>query len=237
MSATAATPSTWTPKLGVFDLETTGIDPTTARVVTAFVGVVNADGTLESGREWIVDPGIEIPAAAAQVHGVTTERAQREGRAPGEAIAEIQDALTALLSAGTGVVAFNAAYDFSVLHADAIRNGIAPLVAPSPVVDPLVLDKQVDRFRKGKRTLGVMSAHYGVVLDGWHDASADAVAAGRIAFALADRYPEVRIDLGELHARTETWAAAQEASFGDYMQRQGRPFTPRPGWPVKDAVR
>lgn len=226
----------WTHRLGVFDLETTGVDPTGARIVTAFVGVVNAQGELEQGREWIVNPGIEIPAAAAAVHGISTERARAEGQEPAHAVREIHDTLREIMLT-TGVVAFNAAYDFSVLHAEARRHGLEPLADPAPVIDPLVLDKQVDRYRRGKRTLGATVLHYGITLDGWHDASADAVAAGRLAFAMAERYPELRISLADLHGRTAIWSAEQDASFAEFMQRQGRPFAAQPGWPVRDAVR
>lgn len=63
------------PALAVFDLETTGVDVTSARIVTAFVGVLSVDGTLISSRSWLADPGVEIPAGAAAIHGITTERA------------------------------------------------------------------------------------------------------------------------------------------------------------------
>ena len=64
--------------------------------------------------------------------------------------------------------------------------GIAPFSAPrAPVIDPLVIDKAVDRYRKGKRTLEAAAAFYGVPLDDAHDAGADAIAAGRVAQAIA----------------------------------------------------
>jgi DNA polymerase-3 subunit epsilon len=44
-----------------------------------------------------------------------------------------------------------------------------------------------ERYRKGKRTLEVVAAHYAVTLTGAHDAAADAIAAGRVAQDRADR--------------------------------------------------
>ena len=61
-----------------FDLETTGRDPRTALIVTATLVMVDEHGRAASSAEWLVDPGVPIPAEAAEVHGVTTERAQAE---------------------------------------------------------------------------------------------------------------------------------------------------------------
>ena len=52
----------WASALGVFDLETTGIDAETARIVTAHVGLIDATGD-SSRTDWIADPGVEIPRA------------------------------------------------------------------------------------------------------------------------------------------------------------------------------
>lgn len=57
-----------------FDLETTGTDPREARIVTAAVIEVR-DGQVLGHREWLADPGVEIPADAVAVHGISNERA------------------------------------------------------------------------------------------------------------------------------------------------------------------
>jgi DNA polymerase-3 subunit epsilon len=66
----------WADTLAVFDLETTGIDVDSCRIVTAHVGVIGPRGEVVEQRQWLVDPGIEIPTAATLIHGVTTERAR-----------------------------------------------------------------------------------------------------------------------------------------------------------------
>ena len=88
----------WFHSLGVFDLETTGIDVATSRIVSAHVGLLNADGELVEQRSWLADPGVEIPAGAAAVHGITTERARAEGRPAAEVVGEILAALSDLFS-------------------------------------------------------------------------------------------------------------------------------------------
>jgi DNA polymerase-3 subunit epsilon len=223
----------WADRLAVFDLETTGIDVETSRVVTANISLLDAAGEPVRRRDWLADPGVPIPEQATAVHGITTARAQTDGRPAAEVVAEIVAELRRALDDGYALVVYNAPYDLSLLHRESLRHGVLPLVAPSPVIDPLVLDKQLDRYRKGKRTLEVSSAHYGVSLTDAHDAGADAIAAGRVAQAIASAFPaELDLDPVQLHAAQHAWHDAQCNSFEDYMRRVRDPqFTARRGWP------
>lgn len=227
----------WTRVIGVFDLETTGVDVRADRIVTAHVGVLDADGAVLTAKDWLADPGVAIPAGASAIHGVTTERARREGRPADEVVAEVTEALRALLASGIPVVAYNAPYDFSLLWHEARRHDVEPIRAPSPVIDPLVLDKAYDRWRRGKRTLSVVAAHYAVRLDDAHEASADAVAAGRVAQALARRFaPWLPPTAQDLHVQQIAWARAQAASLTDYFISIGRldPHEHLDGsWPIR----
>jgi DNA polymerase-3 subunit epsilon len=225
----------WSDKLGVFDLETTGIDVETSRIVSAHVGVIGADGAVVEERTWLADPGIEIPAQASAVHGITTQRARAEGRPAREVVAEIVAALEDLVARGLAITIYNAPYDLSLLHHEAVRHGVTPLHEPVPIIDPLVLDRAVDKYRKGKRTLEAAALVYGVDLTDAHDAGADAIAAGRIAQALAGRYgAQLAIDGASLHAMQVGWCAEQSASFQDYMRRTKDPeFTSSGLWPQR----
>ena len=227
--------STWHHELGVFDLETTGVDVETARIVTAHVGLLNRDGQLVRHRDWLLDPGVEIPAGATAVHGITTARARADGMPAAEAVAQIVSALAGLFAAGTPVVAYNAPYDFTLLDREARRNGVAPLRSPGPIVDPLVIDKYVDKYRRGKRTLTVTAGHYGVALTEAHEAGADAVAAGRLAQALARLHADaLAVEAVELHRRQVDWCREQAADFQEYMRRERDPqFTTSGVWPLR----
>ena len=227
----------WLRVIGVFDLETTGVDVTADRIVTAHVGVLDAGGAVIRAHDWLADPGIQIPAGASAIHGITTDRARAEGRPAAEVVREVVDALSGLLDAGIPVVAYNAPYDFSLLKHEAVRHGVTPIENPFPVIDPLVMDKAYDRWRRGKRTLEVVAAHYAVRLDGAHQASADAIAAGRLAQALAGRYaPWLPATAQELHTRQISWARAQAESLTEYFIRIGR-LDPDDGldgsWPIR----
>lgn len=225
-------------RLGVFDLETTGLDVTSSRVVTAYVGLLGPDGEVLESTAWVADPGIPIPPQAAAVHGFSTERAQAEGRSAPDVVGEVVDRLRSLFADGIPVVAYNASYDFSLLHHDARRHGIAPLSNPRPIVDPLIIDKKVDTFRKGKRTLQAACDVYGVDLgDDAHDSRADAVAAGLVFRAIQRRWsstPEMALSPIELHDAQVEWARLQAESFARYLASKGE-TSRRAGdgiWPV-----
>lgn len=209
-----------------FDLETTGTDPDTSRIVTAALVEVQG-GELRRSWDWLVDPGVPIPAEAAAIHGITTERARSEGRSAREAVDEIAGALAAHWSAGTPVVAFNAPFDLSLLSVELRRHGLPTLGERlsgevGPVVDPLTVDRAVDRYRKGRRSLDAACAEYGVVLDSAHDAGADALAAVRVAVRIAERHSEVA-ERGswDLHHAQVGWYADWAAGFQAWL-RKGR---------------
>ena len=227
--------ASWADTLAVFDLETTGIDIDTCRIVTAHVGVIGPGGEVLEQRQWLVDPGVEIPTAATLIHGVTTEQARLEGLPAVQGVAEIIGALTDAAARGLPIVAYNAAYDLSVLHREAERYGHEAFRGPAHVVDPLVIDKAVDKYRRGKRTLTAACEHYGVELTAAHDAGADAIAAGRVAQAIARRFPELAaVAVAELHARQVDWCREQAESYQEWRRRNGEPeFTTSGAWPLR----
>lgn len=227
-----------TGRLAAFDIETTGTDPESDRIVTAAISLVGAELPGEH-HAWLVDPGIEIPAGAAAVHGITTERARDEGRDPGEAVEEITGLLAEQVLGGVPVVAFNARFDLTILDREACRHGVTSLldrVGSSQgmlVVDPFVLDRQFDRFRKGKRTLQAVCRHYRVPFDEAHVANADAIAAARVAYRLGVVVPDLReLDLHDLYCKQISWAAKQAALLEEYFRGQGRNEQVERAWPI-----
>ena len=228
----AAVPN-WADAVGVFDLETTGIDTDTARIVSASVAVLDDCGMVVERKDWLLDPGVEIPAGASAVHGISTERARRYGRPAAEVVPEILAAIRSVERRGIPLVVYNAPYDLTLLHREANRHGHEPLDGSGHVIDPLVVDKALDRYRKGKRTLEVTAAVYGVDLTDAHDAAADAIAAGRLAQAMASRYSEeLGVELARLHAMQADWCREQAQRFEEYMRRTKDPsFTADPRWP------
>lgn len=227
--------------LVAFDLETTGVDVETARIVTACVAVIDGTGfTPPNIREWLINPGIDIPAEATKIHGVTTEHAQEHGRDAVSALEEILTALEVELATGTPLVAYNAPYDLTVYDRECRRHGVItltdrPLIASAfTVIDPLVIDKHVDKYRRGSRTLEAVCRHYGVTLDGAHDSTQDALAAARLAWRIAHRHREIgSMHLDDLHDLQVAARAEQAAGFRDYLKSQGKPRDDvRDEWPL-----
>jgi DNA polymerase-3 subunit epsilon len=224
-------------RLVAFDIESTGVNPEHDRIVTAAVSVVGG-GLPPTHRAWLVNPGVEIPAGATAVHRISTERARAEGCAPALAVEQITTALAAQLLEGVPVIAFNARFDLTMLDREALRHNCVPLLERVGeegmlVIDPHVLDKQFDRFRRGKRTLGAVCEHYRVPLEDAHAAGADALAAARLAYRLGASLSELAgTDLRTLHHQQISWAAAQAASLQDYFREQGREESVEGAWPV-----
>lgn len=222
----------------VFDTETTGVDREECRIVTAYAGLMDRSGNLVASKNWIINPGIEIPQGSIDVHGITNEIAQEKGMTPAQGVQELYDLLTGRIARGYPVVAYNMSYDWTLLDRECRRHlnfGIPEDIAIHGI-DPFIIDKAIDKWRKGKRQLTVTAAHYGVELVGAHDAEADAVATGRLAWAVLDKLlqKEPNLTTEQLHQRTVEWAAAQAADFQDYLRtKQDKPDAVIDGrWPL-----
>lgn len=220
--------------LAAFDLETTGVDVTVDRIVTA--SVVTISGATPRVRSWLADPGVEIPAGATAVHGVTTEHARSHG-SPAQLVAsQVATALVEVWSLGMPVVIFNAPYDLTLLAYELRRYGYATPTA-GLVIDPLVLDKKLDRFRKGSRKLVDVAKHYGITLteDDAHTSAGDCLAAARVAWKLARLYPLVgRMAPAELMEFQAAAYREQAVSFRQHLQRQGKPADDvTTEWPIR----
>lgn len=216
-----------------YDVESTGVSVDFDRIVTATIVRV-IPGEPVQAQSWLINPGIPIPAGATAVHGITDERVQTQGHDPAEAIGQIVDSLAWTTRQGIPVVAFNAPFDFTMLDRECRRHNI-PFPTPF-VIDPFVIDKVMDKWRKGLRTLTATCAHYQVALNGAHDATEDALAAGRLAWRMAERWPkELQIPLDDLHTKQAMWRHDWAAEFEFYLRtKKGEKDAHVNGeWPVQ----
>lgn len=241
---------TWTegPWLGV-DFESTGVDPLTARIVTASVAWRS---TNDSGwtKEWLADAGgEEIPEGATAVHGITTDKARFEGQPVIDVAEEVREKLQDAWAHAVPVVAMNASYDLSLLNAELVRAGHRPLSVDGPVLDPLVLDRMADKHRKGKRTLGTLCEVYKVPhtaaapgedisqAAGAHDATADVLAALRVVWRIGQSYPNLAaVTATELHAMQVEGHEAWAENFESYLRKQGKGERIDRAWPIRRGV-
>lgn len=245
----------WERRMCGFDLETTGTDPLEARICSAAIVHVGAGQEVRKHR-WIVNPGIPIPSEAAAVHGITTAVAQLEGIEPTMAIAGIVNRIEEAWDSAEPVVIFNAPYDLTVVACELRRHGLTKEVALGPVIDPLVLDRHLDRYRKGSRKLVAICDHWRAKHDGPHDSCSDAIAAARVAYAMGKANVVVKcpgstrerpwcdglhvpigsIDVDDLHDLQVEWYRAQQEHMEAYFKSQGKTGDFNTGWPVRTAV-
>lgn len=222
------------------DFETCGLPAWDTRVVQVALALI---GGLERAvtHTWLVDPGMPIPEQATAVHHITDEMVQRDGRPYEDTLRQVADRVTAHLIEGHPLIAMNASFDCTLLEAELQRLGIPTITqrlgAFAPVIDPLVLDKRLDR-RKGKRNLLALCEHYQVRHEGAHDAGEDALAAARVAWAIAERYPKVaETSPHELHAHQVGWAREQRDSLRAYFDAMSKAHDGvDPRWPVQLPV-
>ncbi|MEV3952316.1 MULTISPECIES: 3'-5' exonuclease [Streptomyces] len=225
--------------LVAFDLETTGTDVETDRIVTAAVVRLDSRGVVSAERTWLLNPGVAIPEQASAIHGISTEHAREHGVPAASAIEDIAQTVAEGLRLGTPLVVMNARYDLSLLDRECRRYEIESISerlggVPLPVIDPLVLDKHIDKYRKGTRALHALCAHYGVSLDDAHNAKADAVAAARVVRRMGEKHQPVGLmPLADLHDLQVRAAAEQSVSLQAYLRRTADPTAVvEPAWPL-----
>lgn len=213
-----------------FDLETTDKNPFNARIVTS--ALVRIDSTGAHPYEMLADPGVEIPEEAAKIHGITTEYAREHGRPHDEVLAETIKIIQKAWEDGLTLIVFNAAYDLTIL-----RELTGDFLVSGPVYDPFVIDKALDPYRKGRRTLSDQCEHYGVRIDNAHEATSDALAAARIAWVQAKKRFVTDIEDLSLNELMEFQAVKYyefQSSFKKHLEGKGRgASTVNTSWPLQ----
>jgi DNA polymerase III subunit epsilon len=225
-----------------FDFETTGVDRF-EDVPVSYALVTIVAGEVVSELAGLVDPGRDIPAGATQVHGITTERARDEGMPLSTAIELVTEAVVSASVRGVPLVGMKLDYDLTILDTQSRRHssgGLHELGWTGPVLDAVVLDRHVDRYRKGSRTLGALCAHYGVTIENAHDATADAVASAKVLVALAALCEEVgEADPAALHQAQIGWHREWAEGYNRWRLGKGMPPMDERDfvWPVAPAMR
>ena len=187
--------------LASLDLETTGTDPATSRVVE--VGVVKRypDGG-ERVISWRINPGVPIPTDASVIHSITDADV-----ATYPPFADVAEDIAATL-AGCDLVGFNLrAFDLPLLRAEFARCGVAWPCDGAHVIDAFTIYRERER-----RDLPAAVRHYlGREHVGAHGAVADARATLEIVHAQVARYADLAgLDVAALDlasgGRQPTWA-------------------------------
>lgn len=224
-----------------WDVESSGVDTDNDRIITCYMERQSRDGETIESRSWVIDPGVEIPKGASDVHGMTTEWVRENGRKDVRlAIEEICRELAKAAWSGIPIVAYNLRYDFSILNAERKRHSSYPLtdVLKSGVFyDPLVHDKARDKYRKGNRKLQTVCEFWGIEFneDEAHAAEYDVKKTLELAW---HHLKKDKLSVAELYKLMPDWKEEQDASLQDYFTSSGKlnddgsPIVIDRGWPL-----
>ncbi len=209
--------------LVIFDLETTGINIVTDRIVEISYLKVHPNGDMES-RTMKINPTIPIPAKATQIHGITDE--------------DVKDAPTfqevarsiANIFEGCDFAGFNSnKFDIPLLAEEFIRADVDIELKKRKFIDV-----QVIFHKKEQRTLEAAYKFYcNKILDNAHSAEADTQATFEILEAQLERYEDLPADIDALskyssHNRNADFAGriiydengTEVFNFGKYKGQQ-----------------
>lgn len=171
-----------------FDLETTGVDAKTARIIEISVAKHMPDGTVESKTRRF-NPGMPIPAEATAVHGITDADVAHEPE-----FERVASGLASFL-ADCDLAGYNLIrYDLPLLEAEFRRAEV-----PFSLKGRQVLDVMRIFHRKEPRDLaGACRFYLGREHDGAHAAQADVAATAEVLGAMMARYGDLPANLPEL---------------------------------------
>jgi DNA polymerase-3 subunit epsilon len=175
--------------LAVLDLETTGVDPQTDRIVEVSVLKVLPDGDRQH-RTCRVNPGIPIPAAATAVHGITDADVAGE-----PSFGQVAAALEEFLR-GCDLCGFNIKrFDLPLLYAEFRRAGVPFVLEGRALVDPQEIYHHFER----RDLTSAVRFYLGRAHHGAHSAAADVLATAEVLDAMLGRYAELPRSAEDLH--------------------------------------
>lgn len=230
-----------------FDSETTGVqvyDVENTKIVSfAMIFQENEDSEPKI-REWLLNPGIDIPEGASDIHGITTEMARENGMDYVTGLQEIADAFEFVIYHGIVLTAYNGSFDITLLRNQFDHHNIRfnrDLWGQFYMIDPLVMDKAIDRFRKGKRTLGVVASLNGYSLEDAHEATADVLATIHVARKIIKKYVDHHISRGAtMHTLDNIMAHqcvdyhSQAEGLEQYFRKTDPDVVINKSWPFQD---
>ena len=170
-----------TKPLAFIDLETTGINLATDRIIEIAIVKVLTDGKRSIKRK-LINPQIPIPKQSSDLHGITNEMVKD---AP--TFKEVAQELKQMLD-GCDIAGYNSnRFDIPMLVEEFLRAEV-----DFDMKGRRLIDVQNIFHKMEQRTLSAAYKFYcNKVLDGAHSAEIDATATHEILIAQLERYPDL----------------------------------------------
>ncbi len=168
-----------------FDLETTGINVTTDRIVEISILKIFTDGHEES-RTYKINPGMPIPPETTKIHGISDEDVKDCPK-----FGEIAKTIAQFIE-GADIGGFNSnKFDIPLLAEEFIRAEVDIDLKKRKFIDVQTIFHKME-----KRTLEAAYKLYcGKDLENAHTAEADTRATYEVLLAQLDRYPDLKNDV------------------------------------------
>jgi DNA polymerase-3 subunit epsilon len=171
--------------LAIIDLETTGIDLATDKIIEIAIVRMMPDGSVQKKRK-LINPQKPIPPASTSIHGITDEMV-KDAPTFKQVANEIKQFLHNCDLGGYNSNRF----DIPMLVEEFLRNGME-----FPMEARKLIDVQKIFHLMEQRTLGAAYKFYcNKTLDNAHSAEADALATLEVLHAQIQRYPQLGLTL------------------------------------------
>src|SRR5699024_12681756 len=104
----------------------------------------------------------------------------------------------------------------------------------APFIDPLVIERWHDRYRKGKRTLSAVLEHFAIEQDGpLHTTDVDVSATLDVMRARAAKHPQLAAStLEELHREQTGWHLRWAEGMNQWLTKKGKTPDVSTAWPL-----
>ncbi len=186
-----------------FDLETTGINIAKDRIVEISILKILPNGNKES-KTWLVNPEMEIPKEASDIHGITNERVVTE-----PTFNELAPQVSEMIE-GCDLAGFNSnRFDIPLLAEEMLRAEV-----DFSMMERVAIDVQVIFHKKEQRTLTAGYKFYcDKDLTDAHSAEADTKATYEILLAQIEKYEDLENDIASLSEYSTHKKRADMAGF------------------------
>ena len=164
-----------------FDLETTGLDPRSDRIVQYALIGSDEDGS-HINQTSLVNPRRQIPDASSRVHGIMDADVKGE-KEFSEHLPELSRLISGAVIVGHNVTRF----DWRFLELECMRAGFEVPV-PRAIIDTLTLARKL-RI-PGRHALGTLCARYDISITRAHTADADAGATLLLLWSMMQSHPK-----------------------------------------------